>query len=144
MRIFLDSDVIISSFISSSGASYYLLNNNLNALQFYISNFSITEIEVVTKGLNIQNKLKNLESRINIINLDTGIDNIRNLFKGYVYDVDDTHIVMSAKESKSKFLLTYNMKDYNIDLIKKDFNIIVLKPGMFIQYLRSINAVEIS
>jgi predicted nucleic acid-binding protein len=144
MRIFLDSDVIISSFISSSGASYYLLNNNLNALQLYISNFSITEIEVVTKRLNIQNKLKNLESRINIINLDTGIDNVRNLFKEYVYDVDDTHIVMSAKESKSKFLLTYNMKDYNIDLIKKDFNIIVLKPGMFIQYLRSINAVEIS
>ena len=138
MRIFLDSDVVISSFISSSGASYYLLNNNLNALQFYISNFSITEIEVVTKGLNIQNKLKNLESRINIINLDTGIDNVRNLFKEYVYDVDDTHIVMGAKESKSKFLLTYNMKDYNIDLIKKDFNIIVLKPGMFIQYLRSL------
>lgn len=138
MKIFLDSDVIISSFISSSGASYYLLNNNLNALQLYISNFSITEIEVVTKRLNIQNKLKNLESRINIINLDTGIDNVRNLFKEYVYDVDDTHIVMGAKESKSKFLLTYNMKDYNIDLIKKDFNIIVLKPGMFIQYLRSL------
>ena len=138
MRIFLDSDVVISSFISSSGASYYLLNNNLNALQLYISNFSITEIEVVTKRLNIQNKLKNLESRINIINLDTGIDNVRNLFKEYVYDVDDTHIVMGAKESKSKFLLTYNMKDYNIDLIKKDFNIIVLKPGMFIQYLRSL------
>ena len=138
MRIFLDSDVIISSFISSSGASYYLLNNNLNALQFYISNFSITEIKVVIKRLNIQNKLKNLESRINIINLDTGIDNIRNLFKEYVYDVDDTHIIMGAKESKSKFLLTYNMKDYNIDLIKKDFNIIVLKPGMFIQYLRSL------
>ena len=107
-------------------------------MQFYISNFSITEIEVVTKRLNIQNKLKNLESRINIINLDTGIDNIRNLFKEYVYDADDTHIVMGAKESKSKFLLTYNMKDYNIDLIKKDFNIIVLKPGMFIQYLRSL------
>lgn len=74
--------------------------------------------------------MKNLESGINIINLDNSIDD------KYVYDIDDSHIVMGAQKSNSKFLLTYNIKDYNIDLIKKDFDIIVFKPGIFIQYLR--------
>ncbi|MCL4392545.1 PIN domain-containing protein [Patescibacteria group bacterium] len=138
MKVFLDTDVIISSFLSSSGASYYLINESLNITEFYISNFSVKEIEIVTKRLKIQNKLKDLKSKLNVTDLDYKSSDIKKLFGKYVYDINDAHIVIAAKQSHSRFLLTYNIKDYDLNLIKKDLDITILEPGVFIQYLRSI------
>ncbi len=53
IRIFVDSDVIISSLLSSSGAAYMLLNET-KATRLYLSNFSIAELEPVTARLHIK------------------------------------------------------------------------------------------
>ncbi len=134
MNVFLDSDVVISSFISSSGAAYYLLNSKIETCNFYISDFSIYEIDTVSKRLGIPNKLEDLMDRLNVINLDK---NVKTSFIRYVYDINDVYIVLGASESSSIFLLTYNIKDYKEDLIKNELNIIVIKPGNFLQYLRN-------
>ena len=65
---------------------------------------------------------------------------IKERYKDYVEDLNDAHIVAGAAESKAHFLITYNIRDFKIEKIKKDFDIIVLTPGMFLQYLRSITS----
>ena len=55
MKIFVDSDVIISSLLSDKGASHLLLHHK--DIIPAISNYSNEEIEVVIERLDIQSKL---------------------------------------------------------------------------------------
>lgn len=139
-KIFVDSDVIISSLISSSGASYFLLNQTSN-LKFYISNISHKELVEVVDRLKIaQDKLKNLlKKRFKKINLKDDLAEIKLSYSEYITDPDDTHIVAGAKEAKVNFLISYNTKHFKVDKIKQDFNIVVMTPAIFLQYLRSID-----
>lgn len=126
MKIFVDSDVVISSLISTNGAAFQLLNSK-NDLIKIISNLSQKELKIVMARLNIDKPLPILE-----------IINIKNIKKYSVYSTDpnDSHIVAGADQSKSRFLITYNLKHYKIDKIKQDLKIIVMTPGTFLQYLR--------
>ena len=67
------------------------------------------------------------------------IEEVKNEYKEYVSDIHDAHIVSGAKEAKVRFLISYNLKDYNLEKIKQDLNILVMSPGQFIQYLRSLH-----
>ena len=50
-KIFVDSDVIVSSLISQQGAAHLLINkSNLN---LYISNFSYKELKIVCRRLKL-------------------------------------------------------------------------------------------
>ena len=60
------------------------------------------------------------------------------MFGQHSRDPNDAHIIAGAVKAKAQFLLTYNLKDYKIDKIKKDFGIIVTTPAKFLQYLRSL------
>lgn len=126
MKIFVDSDVVISSLISNTGAAYQLLNSN-NDLIKIISNLSQKELKIVMARLKIDKPMPILE-----------IINIKNIKKYPVYSTgpNDSHIVAGADQSKSRFLITYNLKHYKIDKIKQDLDIIVMTPGTFLQYLR--------
>ncbi len=141
-KIFVDSDVTISSLLSSSGAAYFLLNK-FN-LELYISNISIKEIKRGVDKLDLDNeKFQNLlKKRLRAIKLKEdkiGIERIKITFKDYVFDEDDTHIVAGAIKSKAKLILTYNIKDFKLDKIKRDLNILVTTPAKFLQYLRSLD-----
>ncbi|MDP3758326.1 MAG: hypothetical protein Q8Q86_01275, partial [Candidatus Daviesbacteria bacterium] len=80
-KVFVDSDVVISSLLSQKGAAYLLLNEQNS--NFVISNISKNEIEVVAERLNIgQNKPQDLIKKyLKVIKLKKEISKIKNDFK---------------------------------------------------------------
>lgn len=139
LKIFVDSDVVISSLLSSKGAAFLLIQQ-LEDVKLFVSNLSQKELEIVATRLDIsQGELTSLlEKRFNIIELRLTADEAREEYKDYVSDIHDAHIVLGAKESKARFLITYNIKDYKLEKIKQNFNILVMTPGQLLQYLRSL------
>ncbi len=140
ITVFIDSDVVISSLLSQTGASSIVIENNYNHLDAFISNFSYEELNRIVDKLGIdKNKLeKILKSKLKLIRLSQNKKEIVNKYGNYVYDIEDTHIVVGAVEAKSKFLVTFNTKDYKIDKIYQDFGIKVIIPGELLQYLRNL------
>lgn len=138
MRIFVDSDVIVSSLLSKLGAAYFLLNTKF--LELFVSSLSKKELEIVIKRLGIkESALKTLiENNFEVIALSESVSTIKKSFEQYVLDINDAHIIAGAKAAKADFLITYNIKDYKIGKIQKDLKILTLTPGNFLQYLRSI------
>lgn len=138
MRIFVDSDVIVSSLLSQLGAAYFLLNTS--SLELFISSQSKREIQIVIQRLNIEESILTalVENSLEVVTLSESLTTLEESFKQYVLDIDDAHIVAGAKAAKADFLITYNVKDYKIEKIKQDLNILTLTPGNFLQYLRSI------
>lgn len=106
----------------------------------FISNLSQQELEIVATRLKIsQDELQSmLEKRFSSVDLKLTFEELKKVYKNYVSDINDTHIILGAKEAKVNLLITYNLKDYKIEKIKQDFNILVMTPGQFIQFLRSI------
>jgi len=132
---FIDSDVIISSIISKTGASNLLINNRQT--KKYISNFSIRELQIVVKRMKLpQGELSKIAKTLNIIELDQNFSKIQDTYKNCVSDKNDSHIIAGAVSSKCKFIISFNLKHYNREKIKKDFNISILTPGDFLQHLR--------
>ena len=139
MTIFVDSDVVISSLLSTTGASYLLLQKKI-ANSFYISSFSKQELEQVCERLDIKkDKLDSLiRKNLQIVEIDKQLKDIKNKYGKYVYDINDAHIVAAAVDCHAGFIISYNIKDYKIEKIRNDLNIIVFKPSMLLQYLRSL------
>ncbi len=138
IKVFVDSDVIISSQISNLGAAYFLLNET--DLQLYISNLSLVELIDVGKKLKIETRrlVSLVKKRFNQVNLKENSRELERQFNDYTKDPEDIHVVAGATLAGVDFLLTYNMKDYKIDKIKRDFNLICLRPAQLLQYLRSL------
>lgn len=138
MRIFVDSDVVISSLISKTGAAYLLLHHQ--KIIPVISPFSVKELKVVIKRLDIkEEKLENLlQKKFQIAKLKQTLKKIKESHKEYVKDINDAHIIAGAKAAKANFLITYNIKHFEVEKIKRDFQIILMTPGNFLQYLRSL------
>lgn len=135
MKIFLDSDVVISSLISDKGAAYLLVNQL--KVEKFISNLSISELKQVFKRLNLDpDNLELTTKRFEMVKLKQ-VRIIKKEFEDYVSDLNDSHVVAGAFQARVKFLITYNLRHFKIDKIKEDFNIIVLTPVNFLQYLRS-------
>ncbi len=141
-KIFVDSDVAISSLLSQNGAAYFILNKV--DLELYISNISIREIKRGVDKLDLdnekfQNLLKNRLKTIKLKEDKADIKRVKITFKDYVFDNNDAHIVAGAIKSKAKIILTYNIKDFRIDKIAGNFKIVVITPAKFLQYLRSLD-----
>ncbi|MDO8498052.1 MAG: PIN domain-containing protein [bacterium] len=137
IKVFFDTDVVISSTISSKGAAHILLSEK--KVEKYISTISIKEIHIVAKRLSIgKNNIDSVTKNCKTIKLSDSVPTIKRDFKTYVFDEDDSHIVAGAVSSKSHFLITYNLKDYNRNKIKEDFKIVILTPALFLQYVRSL------
>ncbi|MGB9706794.1 MAG: PIN domain-containing protein [Microgenomates group bacterium] len=139
LSVFIDSDVVISSLISSSGAAYLLLEKKQKNLKFFISNISQKELKIVAWRLKIKpDKLEKLvKNRFKIIKLKKPNKDLKEKYADYVLDPNDAHIIAGAVESKAKFLLTYNWRHFKREKIKNDFNLIIFTPAIFLQYLRS-------
>lgn len=140
LKVFIDSDVVISSLISSNGAAFLILNQT-NDLDLFVSNISIRELEEVVKRLNLdQRQLKELvDQQFSVIQLKATIKEIKTSYLKYVLDIDDAHIVAGAKAKEVQFLISYNIKHFKVDKLKDDFNIRLMTPANFLQYLRSLS-----
>lgn len=138
LKVFVDTDVAISSLISPLGAAYLLLNQADN-LDLFVPNVSIKEIEKVIARLNLDRKAaKNLlDKRFSIIQLRETMEEIKTTFAEYVLDENDAHIVAGTKAAHAQFLISYNTRHFKADKIKEDFKIILATPANFLQYLRS-------
>ncbi len=137
LRVFIDTDVFISSLLSKKGAAFELLTKQ-SRLKKYISNYSQKEIFRTAQKLKIEkNKVKKKLQQCQQINISQSIKKILQTYISYVNDKNDAHILAGAIKSNSKFLVTYNLRDYKINLIKNDFEIICLKPANLLQILRN-------
>ncbi|MBU1326939.1 PIN domain-containing protein [Patescibacteria group bacterium] len=138
LKIFVDTDVVISSLISPSGAAFLLLNQT-DGLELFISNISAREIKDVAKRLRLDTeKAKQLiEKRCSVVQLPEAIGKIKTSFEDYVLDRNDAHIVAGAERARAQFLISYNTRHFKADTLKGDLHIILTTPANFLQYLRS-------
>ena len=118
LAIFVDTDVVISSLISPSGAAFLLLNQT-DGLELFISNISAGEIKDVAKRLHLDTEKVNqlTERRFTVIQLPETIGNIKTSFRDYVLDRNDAHIVAGAKQARTQFLISYNTKHFKADIV---------------------------
>lgn len=139
-NLFVDSDVIISSLLSPSGASYLLLHTDKLEIKLFISNISYLELEIVTERLHIEKqKLKLLiKERFTVVELRNSAQQLKETYGKYTNDPNDAHIVAGAEKTRADFLISYNIKHFKMERIKRDLDSIVTTPGNFLQYLRSI------
>lgn len=136
---FLDTDVVISSLLSSKGASWLVINHP-GKITLCLTEISLEEIIKVVHRLDISaTRLSLLKPRFNITKTTARFSELVVKCNGYVNDQNDAKILAGAMFTKSRFLLTYNLKDYKVREIKNELGIIVLTPGSFLQYLRSLS-----
>lgn len=139
IQVFLDSDVIISSLLSKTGASHEIAKNS--KVNKIISKFVEREIKEVSKRLKIKKtNVKKVLQNTKQVSIDLTKENIVKKYKKYVFHEQDSHVVAGAYKSKSRFLLTHNTRHYKVNKIRNELGILVMKPGYFLQYLRSRNA----
>ena len=137
MRVFVDSDVIISSQLSSRGAAALLLKKQTG--QFYGSNMQLEELKSVCEKFKIDfNRVKRLVvDRLQVVDLGNNIAQIKSKWGDYTLDVDDAHVVAGAVKAKAKFLLSYNLRHFKIEKLRRRLDLVCLTPGQFLQYWRS-------
>ena len=137
MRVFIDSDVVISSLLSSAGAAYFFLNQS--EIKPVISSISQKELQIVVKrmGLKEENLEILIKNRIEVFSIKKEVKQVEKKYETYVTDINDTHIVAGAHSAKVKYLISYNLKHFKTDKIKDELNILLLTPALFLQYLRS-------
>jgi len=138
VKVFVDTDVVISSLISEKGAAFLLLTNT-KGIQLYISNISLQETEKVVARLGLESEKGRdfIEKRLDVVEILEEASEIQAKFSNYVLDFDDAHIVAGSVTAKAQFLISYNIKDFKKAEIKEEFNIIVATPANLLQYLRS-------
>lgn len=138
IRVFIDSDVIISSLISKTGAAHILMHDT--RIDRFISDESFFELKRVAGVLHLSLKdlQKLVQTRCNIMSIGES-KNVLKRMTEYTRDINDAHIVLGAGKAKVKFLVTYNMKHFRMEKILDDLGIIVLTPAFLLQYLRSLN-----
>ena len=135
-QIFLDTDVIISSLLSSKGASFQVLTNLQIAK--VISKVVKQEVKEVCQRHDIDyTKGKRNFKNFRITTLKLRKQQLITKYIDYVTDEGDSHIVAGANDTQSPILLTYNIKHFNVEKIKRELGIIVMRPGEYLQYLRS-------
>src|SRR3989338_8370455 len=138
VKVFVDTDVVISSLISEKRAAFLLLTNT-KGIQLYISNISLQETEKVVARLGLESEKGRdfIEKRLDVVEILEEASEIQAKFSNYVLDFDDAHIVAGSVTAKAQFLISYNIKDFKKAEIKEEFNIIVATPANLLQYLRS-------
>ena len=138
MKIVLDSDVVIAGLISSRGGGRFLLQKILphRSIKILTSRQQLKEITQVfqrqTFGWKPSSRLwQRFQNRALTLKLPP-----LSRFYSYLKDPNDAHILAAAVTGQASFLISYNLRDYLADKIKNDFDVLVVRPGYFIQFLR--------
>lgn len=137
MNVYVDSDVVIASLLSSSGASYLLLHHA--TVKAHVSSVQKRELTSVCQrlGIDLERLSTLLNKHVRVVPFNKPLSEIKRTHSNYTNDPDDAHIVYGAKSAGTRFLITYNLKHFRSEKIKEDFGIILVTPGQFLQYLRS-------
>lgn len=135
-RVFLDTDVIISALISKKGASYAISTNK--EIQKATTESIKKEVKNVSKRLNLRPPSKKLFADFEKSRKKIAKSKVITTYSEYVTDKHGSHVLAGAVKTKSNFLLTYNIRHYKVDAIKRDFDIIVTKPGLYLQTRRNL------
>lgn len=137
MNVFIDSDVVISALLSSTGAAHVLIHHD--RLKSVISSISFSELQIVAKRLGIKSdQLETLiESRFSVLKISQSLQAIKQEYGQYVGDINDAHIVAGARSAGVKYLISYNLKHFKTDRIKSELDILIITPALFMQFLRS-------
>lgn len=137
MRVYVDTDVVISSLLSPRGAAYFLLHHP--QIKPVISRLSLTEIYIVAKRVGIsRQRVESLATRkLKVLTRRNIQGKAKSGYPRYVTDINDAHIVAGAQAAKVNFLISYNLKHYSLDKIRSELGIVILTPAMFLQYLRA-------
>ena len=135
IRVFVDTDVVISSILSDKGAASFLLRDS--RVEFLISSVSREEILKVGKRLEIAGTLIKTHLENNFVEKPLDARSVQK-YLHLVNDVEDAHLVAGAAATRSQFLTTYNRRDFRVDSIKREIDTLVLSPGEMLQYLRSL------
>lgn len=135
-KVFFDTNVLFSAMLSQEGAAFELLQRSKQKLcDAYTSDLCLEELKNIEKKANIPMSVIQFLDYfpLSVVSLQKE----KKIFGQYVYDPHDAHVVQGASEAGAQFLITYNIKDFNRDLIFKNLNISVLTQGYFLQWLRS-------
>ena len=135
-RIIMDTNVLFAGIYSSSGASFQVLRliDDGNIIPV-ISTTLLFEYEDVLKreqtGLKLSHK--QLETILDNICALSEFQRIYFLWRPYLKDQKDDHILEVAVASKTKTIVTHNLKDFKgID----KFGVIAISPGKFLEVIR--------
>lgn len=135
-RIVIDTNVFISALKSKKGASYKLLfETSREKYEQYISPALIFEYESVAKRENLEINFEQIDDIIDMICFRSKKCEIYFLWRPFLKDPKDDFILELAIESKSKFIITYNIKDFEG---VSQFGIRVKNPKEYLQIIGEI------
>lgn len=136
-QIFVDTDVVISSLISSTGAAFSLINE-FDIVRYY-SDYTTKELERTIAKLDLDIKQANslLKRQFKPVQLDPDPQKVQSRFGQYVFDPLDAHVVAGAHKSHSPILVTFNIRHFQLDKIKQELEILIQNPSQFVQSLRN-------
>ncbi len=139
IRVFVDSDVILSSLLSKTGAAHLLMQER--QLKRFVSDPSRNECLRVAAELGIPKKDVQvlIRTRCTVVRLEEQKKGIVTRMGKYTLDPHDAHIVAGAAAARATFLVTYNTRHFRSEQIRDALGIIVLTPALLLQYLRSLN-----
>ena len=137
VKVYFDSDVIISSLISNKGAAHILLKTA--EIKPWVSDLQKKELRTVAGRLKLDlEKLEVLfDNRLNSVRVKKTEVKIKKRFLKYVLDQNDAQIAAGIAASKPAFFVSYNQRHFLADKIKIDFKVICLTPAQLLQHLRS-------
>ena len=135
-RIIMDTNVLFAGLYSSTGASFQILRliDNRKIIPV-ISTTLLFEYEDVLKREQSELKLSHKQVDIildNICSLST-FQQIYFLWRPYLKDQKDDHILEVAVASKTKIIVTHNLKYFKGT---EKFGIKAIPPGKFLEVIR--------
>ena len=139
IQVFLDSDVVVASLLSPKGAAYEVINRSV--IQKFISKGVVEEVTTVALRLSIPKaQVNKMLGKLEVLPLIGKKSEVLKQYGKFVKDPEDSHIIAAANFALVRFLLTFNLRHYKVDVIKDKLGILVITPGLFLQYLRSLKS----
>lgn len=134
--IIMDTNILFAGLYSSAGASFQILTLlNSGIIKAVISTTLLFEYEDVLKR---EQAVLNLTHKQVDIVLDTicalcNFQEIYFLWRPYLKDAKDDHVLELAVASKTKTIVTHNIKDFNGT---DKFGINAITPGNFLEVIK--------
>jgi predicted nucleic acid-binding protein len=139
VRIFLDSNVILSGLLSDRGAPRIILDLLCLKLPFVVGltgQYNLIEIErnISKKIPEVLPVYKAYLPKLNLEIIPLPLQNEVKRFSGHVSD-KDVPVLVSAVNGKADFLVTGDKKDFDKLKLKNDYTFKILNPSEFIDLI---------
>ena len=134
--ILMDTNVLFSGLYSSSGASFQILRLiDAEKVKLVISTTLLFEYEDVLKRKQTELGLSHKQVDIILDNICAfgKFQAIHFLWRPYLKDPKDDHVLEVAVASKTKIIVTHNLKDFKG--VEK-FGIKAISPGKFLETIK--------